>query len=273
MFLCDYHTHTRFSFDGDPSATHDAMCRRALEVGLDHIAFTDHCDVNGEVEKLYDFPFDPAASWAAMTEVKEKYKGRLNVVCGIELGNATQYPEAARAVLDAHPYEFVIGSLHNLNRVPDFCVMSFDHMSDGLIRQLFDRSLAETLEMVAFPGITTLGHLTYMHRYVTLAGKKLDFKPYYDQIEAIYRALIAHDVALEINVSTLWKGLGISLPTMELLKLYKDCGGKLITIGSDAHAPENLGKAIRKGYAILETVGFHEVLTVQDGQRVLQSIQ
>ena len=273
MFLCDYHTHTRFSFDGTPAATHDAMCKRALEVGLHDIAFTDHCDVNGEVERLYDLPFDPDADFAAMMEVKEKYKGRLNVVCGIELGNATQYPEAARAVLDAHPYEFVIGSLHNLRGVPDFSLMSYGSMSDGLIRQLFDRSLDETLEMVAFPGLTTLGHLTYMHRYVTLAGKKLDFKPYYDKIEAIYRALIHRDVALELNVSTLWKGLGISMPTMELLKLYKDCGGKLVTVGSDSHAPDTLAKAIRKGYAILETVGFHEVLTVQNGQRVTRPIQ
>ena len=84
---------------------------------------------------------------------------------------------------------------------------------------------------------------------------------------------MARDVAMEINVSTLWKGLGISMPTMELLKLYKDCGGKLGTIRSDAHAPENLGKAIRKGYAILETVGFHEVVTIENGQRVLRSIQ
>ena len=273
MFLCDYHTHTRFSFDGRPTATHDALCRRALEVGLSDIAFTDHCDVNGEVERLYDFPFDPAASFAAMMEVKEKYKGRLNVVCGIELGNAAQYPEAARAVLEAHPYEFVIGSLHNLKGVPDFYHMNFGSMSDGLIRQLFDRSLDETLEMVCFEGITTLGHLTYMHRYVTQAGKRLDFKPYYDKITAIYKELIRRDIALEINVSSLWKGLGLPMPCMELLKLYKEQGGKLITIGSDAHDVENLGKAIRKGYAILETVGFHEVLTIRDGQRVLQSIQ
>ena len=273
MFLCDYHTHTRFSFDGAPAATHDAMCKRALEVGLDHIAFTDHCDINAEVEGLYDSPYDADAAFASMMEVKEKYKGRLNVVCGIELGNATQYPEAARAVLDAHPYEFVIGSLHNLNRVPDFCVMNYGHMSDGLVKQLFNRALDETMDMITFPGITTLGHITYMHRYITLAGKKLDFKPYYDKLEAIYRTLIDRDIALEINVSTLWKGLGISLPTMELLKLYKDCGGKLITIGSDAHAPENLGKAIRKGYAILQTVGFNEVVAIENGQRVLRSIQ
>ena len=208
-----------------------------------------------------------------MMEVKEKYKGRLNVVCGIELGNPTQYPKAARAVLDAHPYEFVIGSLHNLRGVPDFYHMNFETMSDGQIRQLFDRSLDETLEMVGFEGMTTLGHMTYMHRYVTRSGKKLDLKPYYEKITAIYEELIRRDIALEINVSSLWKGLGIPMPSMELLKLYKDCGGKLITIGSDAHDVENLGKAIRKGYAILETVGFHEVLTVQNGERVLRAIQ
>lgn len=272
MFLCDYHTHTHFSFDGDPAATHDAMCRRALEIGLDHIAFTDHCDVNGEVEGYYA-PYDADQAFTAMMEVKEKYKGRLNVVCGIELGNATQYPAEARAALDAHPYEFVIGSLHNLRDVPDFCFLNYEQMPDPLIARLFDRSLDEIIEMAQFPGITTVGHITYMHRYITLAGKKLDFKPHYDKIEHLYRTIIDRDIALELNVSTLWKGLGIAMPTMELLKLYKDCGGRLVTIGTDAHAPVNLGKAIRKGYAILETVGFHEVVTIENGQRVLRSIQ
>ena len=272
MFLCDYHTHTHFSFDGDPAATHDAMCRRALEVGLSEIAFTDHCDVNGEVEGFYA-PYDHTAAFAAMEEVKEKYKGRLNVVCGIELGNPHQYPNEARAVLAAHPYDFVIGSLHNLTAVPDFCFLHYEHMPDELIHHLFNRALDENLALAQFEGITTLGHITYMHRYVTRAGKPFDFKPHYDKLRELYRIIIDRDVALELNVSTLWQGLGISMPTMELLKLYKDCGGKLVTIGSDAHAPENLGKAIRKGYAILQTVGFDEVLTIENGQRVLRAIQ
>lgn len=272
MFLCDYHTHTRFSFDGAPAATHDAMCRRALEVGLSEIAFTDHCDINGEVEGIYD-PYDADAAFAAMLEVKEKYKGRLNVLCGIELGNAHQYPAEAKAVLAAHPYDFVIGSLHNLTDLPDFCFLKYEHMPDALIARLFDRALDENLRLAQFEGITTLGHITYMHRYITRAGKPFDFKPYYDKLREIYRTIISRDVALELNVSTLWQGLGVSMPTMELLKLYKDCGGKFITVGTDAHAPENVGKAIRKGYAILQTVGFHEVVTIENGQRVLRPIQ
>ena len=61
MIYCDFHTHTKFSFDGDPSSTPDALCRRALEIGLTDLAITDHCDINGEVEGIYDVYASDAA--------------------------------------------------------------------------------------------------------------------------------------------------------------------------------------------------------------------
>lgn len=272
MIRCDFHTHTCFSFDAPAEATPDALCRRALEAGLSDIAITDHCDINGVVEGIYE-PFDQDGAWEAMAAVKEKYKGRLNVVMGMELGNAPQYPEAAAAAISRHPYEFVIGSLHCLKDVPDFYFLNYDEMTDAHIDRLFTRALNETVAVCETSGITTLGHLTYMHRYVTAAGKRLDFKPHYDQIAAIYDILIARDVALELNVSTLWKGLGIGMPTLELLKLYADRGGKLVTIGSDAHEPANVGKAITKGYALLNAAGLHQIMVIRDGARVMESIE
>lgn len=273
MIFCDTHTHTRFSFDGAPESTPDSLCRRALEMGLTDLCITDHCDVNGEAEGIYTH-YDADAAWDAMTEAQEKYRGRLYLTRGLELGNAMQYPEVACSVLARHPYEFVIGSLHNLRDVPDFSMLRFECMSDVQIDRLFCRAMEETAEMLSFaPGFTTLGHLTYIHRYITMAGKKLDFRPHYDRIEAIFRLLVSRDMALELNVSTLWRGLGIGMPTLELLKFYCDCGGKLVTIGSDAHAPTNLGRCIRQGYALLNAAGLHEVLTVRNGERVLQSIE
>ena len=270
MFLCDYHTHTRLSFDGDPAATHDAMCRRALEMGLSDIAFTDHCDVNAEAE---GYPLYAAEEgFAAMQEVRAKYAGRLNVLCGIELGNAHHDPDRARAVLAAYPYDFVIGSLHNLRGVPDFYYINFEKMPDTLIHRLFDRALDETREMIECPGITSLGHLTYMHRYVTQSGRACSFVPHLDKIRDIFTRLVERQIALELNVSTLHKGLGITLPTAELLKLYVDCGGRLVTIGSDAHDVASLGREIRRGYAALRAVGLSEVMTVSGGERVMRSI-
>lgn len=271
MIICDLHTHTRFSFDGAQDSTPDALCRRALEVGITHLAITDHCDINGEVEGIYT-PYAADEAWEAMSAAKEKYKGRLHLSRGIELGNAHQYPNEAKAALLRHPYEFVIGSLHNLTGVPDFCMLRYEMMTDAHIHSIFDRMLDETLQLVSFDGLHTLGHLTYMHRYISLAKKPFDFKPHYDKIVEIYKSLISRDMALELNVSTLWKGLGISMPTLELLKLYRDQGGRLITVGSDAHSPENVGKCIRKGYALLRTAGFSEVVVPEDGQRTTVSI-
>lgn len=271
MILCDLHTHTNFSFDGSKDATPDALCRRALEAGLSHLAITDHCDVNGEVEGIYT-PYDADAAWDAMTAAKEKYKGKLNLIPGIELGNAHQYPDVAKSVLSRHPYEFVIGSLHNLRDVPDFCMLKYDMMTDAHIAQLFNRMLDETREMLSFDGLDTLAHMTYMHRYISLAKKPFDFKPHREKITEIYKTLIRKDMALELNVSTLWKGLGVTMPTMELLKWYKEAGGQLVTVGSDAHSPEHVGKAIRKGYALLATVGFTHVTVTQNGQREMLPI-
>lgn len=274
MILCDTHTHTRFSFDGDPGSTPDTLCRRALEIGLTDLCITDHLDINGQVEGIYT-PYDADAAWDAMTEAQERYKGRLNLVRGIELGNAAQYPMEAAEALGKHPYEFVIGSLHNLDRVPDFSMLKYEHMSQALLDQLFARAMDETLDMLSFrdtPGFTTLGHLTYIHRYMTFAQKPFDFKPHYDRITAVYRTLIDKQIALELNVSTLWRGLGIGMPTLELLKLYSDVGGRLVTIGSDAHAPVNLGRCIRQGYALLNAAGLHEVLVVRNGERVTERI-
>ncbi len=272
MIICDLHTHTKFSFDGAPEATADSLCRRALEAGVTHLAITDHCDINGEVEGIYT-PYAADEAWEAMATAKEKYKGRLHLSMGIELGNAHQYPTEAARVLSAHPYEFVIGSLHNLRNVPDFCMLRYEMMTDPHIHRLFDRMLDETLEMISFDGLHTLGHLTYIHRYTTLAKKPFDFKPHYDKITAIYRKLIDKDMALELNVSTLWKGLGVSMPTLELLKLYKDQGGELIPVGSDAHSPENVGKCIRKGYALLQTAGFSQIMVMENGHRAMASIR
>lgn len=272
MILCDTHTHTRYSFDGAADSTPDSLCRRALEIGLTDLCITDHCDINGEVEDIYSH-YEADAAWDEMTEAQEKYKGRLRLYRGIELGNATQYPAEAAAVLARHPYEYVIGSLHNLKDVPDFCMLRYEEMTPALINRLFDRALDETLEMITFPHLTTLGHLTYMHRYITLAQKPFDFKPFYDKITAIYRRLMASDMALELNVSTLWRGLGIGMPTLELLRLYADVGGRLVTVGSDAHAPVNLGRCIRQGYALLNAAGLHRVAVMRAGEWVTESIE
>ena len=266
VLYCDFHTHTYFSFDGELDSTPEALCRRALEAGISDICITDHCDIDCESEGLYP-AYRHEEAFAEMLRAKEKFRGRVNLCLGIELGNPHHAPDEAAKVLAAHPYEFVIGSLHNLKDMPDFCMFRYEMMTPEWIDRLFSKALDEQMELCRFPGIHTLGHSTYMHRYLTVAGIKFDFAPYRDRFVALFEELIRRDVALEVNVSTLWKGYGFAMPDREVLQLYKSFGGELVTIGSDAHAPENVGNCISDGSRLLRECGFDKIVAYKGGKQ------
>ncbi len=271
MFLCDYHTHSRFSFDGAADGSVDALCRAAIARGVTDLAITDHFECNWR--ELADVsPYDAKGAYAAVMEAKEKYRGQLHLTYGIELGQANQYPEEARKLLDAHPFEFVIGSIHNLRGEKDFFYFDFAELlrehPTSYLGDLFERNLAELGEVIdTVPEITTVAHLTYMQRYCAKSGVTYDFSKHADSIERLYKKMIAKGIALEVNLSTLWKGFGFATPDRDLLSLYRACGGRLVTVGSDAHAPAHIGDCVEEGFALLKRAGLDEVLVLREGQR------
>lgn len=257
--FADLHTHSCFSFDGAPEATLEALCKTAIEKGLSHLAVTDHCDINGEIEGIYAV-LDKDAVFDAVEKAKKKYADRLTVLFGVELGQAYQYPKESRALLDCYPYDIVLGSLHNLRGEQDFYYMDYRALTDAQIAELFDRTLNETMELLDFDGIHVLTHLTYMHRYVRRGGKDLNFTPFRKKLTALLEKVIEKGVALELNTSALPPARGgVFSPTKEILSLYRSLGGRLISIGSDAHAPQNIAQHFDAAKRALLDCGFTEL--------------
>ena len=93
-----------------------------------------------------------------------------------------------------------------------------------------------------------------------------------DAAEALFKKMIAKDIALEVNVSTLWKGLGFAMPDKEFLALYKECGGRLITVGTDSHSPEHIGECVDEGFGLLRSVGLNDILVVRNGEKTVIKI-
>lgn len=264
----DLHTHSRFSFDGDPSSTVPALCEAAIATGLSHLAITDHCDIDGELDGIYA-PLDRDAVFAEIEKAKATYRGQLTVLAGIELGQAHHCPDEAHAVLERHPYDIVLGSLHNLENESDFHFMDFTTINEAQTRAYFERVLAEYDALLDFPGIHVLTHLTYIHRYVRRAGKEMDFTPYYPRLRALFGKMIAKGIALELNASTIGPdGTGAPMPTRELLTLYRDCGGRLISLGSDGHEPAAVARYFDPAVRILLDCGFR-TLAVPTAQGLL----
>ena len=84
---------------------------------------------------------------------------------------------------------------------------------------------------------------------------------------------IKDDKGIEINTSS-WKyGLSDTQPSRAILKLYRDLGGRIITVGSDAHKKEFLGDHFDDAYAILkDEIGFSEIATFDRMQPVFHKI-
>jgi histidinol-phosphatase (PHP family) len=155
----------------------------------------------------------------------------------------------------------------------DFYFMDLSYVPHEQISEWFSRYFDELCEIVdVMPRIDTVAHITYLLRYLAFANRSFDAKPYYDKISNFFAKIIKKDIAMEVNTSTLWKGLGFSMPDAELLKLYRECGGKLITVGSDSHGPKNLASCVPQGFDILKSCGFDSVLTVRRGQKELIKI-
>lgn len=68
--------------------------------------------------------------------------------------------------------------------------------------------------------------------------------------------MIQDGKGIEINTSSHRYGLKDSTPSKDILKLYKELGGKIITIGSDSHKPEHLGAYIDEAKELLKEIGF-----------------
>ncbi len=263
MYRCDSHIHTHLSFDGDPTATVDAVCRAAIARGLDEITVTDHCDINNQVVgvNFYDRERGRAEVFAA----KERYAGRLIVNWGVELGQANQFPAAAAAMLDGGEYDFVLGSLHNLTARDDFSCMDFKAVPDGELHALFAQAIEEAGQVIRFPGVQALAHLTYPLRYYARAGREFDLTPHLGAIEALFAEMRARGIDLEVNYSTLRTGAGFAMPDADVLALWVATGGDRVTLGSDAHRPDDVAGGFELALALLSRVGIKKTVTYRAG--------
>lgn len=238
MILCDSHIHSHLSIDS--SASVEDMCRGALDKSIPCIAFTEHHDLNPKDEG-YNY-FDPERFSREITEAKNMFADRLTILKGVEFGEPHQYPEAL-ATFQHQEYDVIIGSIHWAG---DFFAGSQEVLSHYTPEDFYERYYQEMLEAVQFGGFDILAHFDFPKRYLKTNVTDLPV------IDEVLKTLIASEIALEINTSSLRKGLTETLPDRAILQRYAELGGTTITLGSDAHSPENIGAGFEYAFQVLK---------------------
>ena len=265
MIPLDYHMHSRFSEDGDD--TLEAMCLRAIELGIPEIGFSEHWDV-GPYEKKPRF-FQPEPWYAELERLRELFTGKLTIRAGIEVAEPHLYSQAAAEVLTRAPFDYVLGSVHFVG--PHFI---FDetyfraHTADEVYRAYF----AEVETLLQIADLDILAHLDVP---VRTAKPIFGYDPtrYEDQIRRILRMVIDRNLALEVNTAGLRKAAQNLMPDPLILKWYAGMGGERLTLGSDAHTASQVGLHLDTALEAVHAAGLSLVTQFERRQvRVGRSI-
>ena len=246
--MFDYHTHTKISFD---SKTEPAdMIRAAEKVGLKEICFTDHYDsVKGKTVDEVAFRIENyAAAYDTLASDKVKIKR------GVEMGLTDFNAAAVSEVLARRKFDFVIGSVHHINGIDPYEKRYWDNIT---VAEGFARYLETVYECVKIHNdYDVLGHVTYVAKSPNSpTHEPLIYENYREIIDAILEEVIKHGKGIELNTSGIDR-IGEPLPSRKILERYAELGGKIITLGSDAHVPENVGKHFSTAIELIrDTVG------------------
>lgn len=253
--MFDFHMHTHVSFDGRDTAVN--MANAALKAGLREICFTDHMD--------YD-PLDPNHKLHfEIDHYNNEYDSLavpgLIIRRGFEFGMLPDNREQFLKDVSLRNWDFVIGSLHFADGLD---VYYSEYWEGKTPYQAILRSFEDTLQCVRnHEGFDVLGHLTYLGKCDANPEKKpILYRDYREVADEIMKILADKGIGMEFNTSGL-DHCGEYLPGPEYLRRFKELGGEIVTVGSDAHHANRVGQYCREAAGIVQDI-FGYVCTFAD---------
>lgn len=254
-----YDTHIHTNNSPDSKQTIDEICMAAIEKGLCAISICDHAEVSivGTLNHRYE---DIENSIRDVKMARDKYKGQLKIFQGIELAELFWDKSKVQNFLSLGEYDVVLGSVHRVDCEgynDSFSRIDMSVMPEKMVDNFLNCYFEDMLKMARDCDFDVLSHLTIPIRYTNGKYQRgIDILKYTDKILEILRIIIDRRIALEVNTSGIDTALGDFMPNQEILRMYKDMGGELVTIGSDAHTPERVGYGLKEAQKLLKEIGF-----------------
>ena len=261
--MFDYHMHTIVSFDGRDRGWQ--MAQAAKDKGLKEICFTDHLDYD-PLGKMGILAFDTDVYNAEYDNLEVP---GLKIRRGMEFGMTMDNREQFKKDLQRRPFDFVLGSIHF---VDDLDVYFPEYWQNKTVFEAERRYLEATLDCVRLhEDFDVLAHLTYIAKTTAHHGPRpVPYAEHQELIDEILKTVAAKGKGLEINTSGVDRCGGF-LPTADYFRRFKELGGEIVTVGSDAHGAERVGQYSAEACAILKDI-FGYVCTFENRKPIFHKL-
>ena len=249
--LYDMHVHSQSSHDS-VAKVYD-IAKFCIENGIKAFAITDHCDIQ------YYNPLIVESSINETKEAKKEFGDRVKILKGIEIGEVIWEKSCAEEILNKYDYDVVVSSVHAVRYkryTEPYSTIDFSKMTEKELFEYLKTYFDEVLLMVSETNCDVMAHLTCPLRYIV--GKynlNVDMKKYELQIDKILDYVIKNGISMEINTSGIDTPFDSFMPDRWIIEKFVNKGGKLVTLGSDAHSPNNVAKGFEKADELLKSLG------------------
>lgn len=249
--MYDYHIHSKFSVDSRSDMKE--ICKFAMKKRLNGICFTDHIDIE-DLESNIESIFSYENYSNEINKCKNEFNDVLELFKGIELGLQSHTLKQNENFLYGKSFDFIIGSIHSVNKKEMYGLDYLKGISDSEAIELYFDNVIDCIS--CFDNFDVLGHIDVFRRYLSQGEKSFIYKRHEEKLEYILSSLINKNKGIEINTSGLRYNLSSFHPIVEILKLYKNLKGEIITIGSDSHTPHHLGYQFTEVMKLLKNYNF-----------------
>lgn len=274
MALRDQHLHTWFSCDSEARPADNV--RRAVELGLDGLTFTDHYDTHPLEWPVCRYMYRGIER--AVCSLRAEYGDRVFIGHGIEICYQPDRMGHILPFLETHRFDLVILSVHwTAGRA-----MHLPEQWDGWdVRAATAAYLGTVLEAVRFVGdlvrqgrrpFDVLGHLDMAKRYTQRFRGGFDIREHAATVDAILQACLECGLTPEVNTSTMRGGLGEPMPADWVIRRYAELGGEAMSLGSDAHQPDHIAADFDKAAAMLKDNGIGQLSIFEDRRRRVEPL-
>lgn len=258
----DYHLHS--SFSSDSTAAMEDMILEGIKLGLTAMCFTEHMDmdyvyIKPEEEGSFDLNTD--SYLYALANLKEKYAEKIQLLFGVELGVQPHLRKELAVYAKSFDFDFIIASSHLCNRKDPYYPSFYEGRTDEEAYREYFSSISDNLKILH--NFDVYGHLDYVVRYGKTKDTHYSYDQYRDILDKILETLIEKEKGLEINTGAIRYGLRDLNPCTEIIKRYKELGGEIITIGSDAHEPRFIASGFDRAAEVLTACGFRYYTTFE----------
>jgi histidinol-phosphatase (PHP family) len=252
--LIDHHMHTQASPDADQKLSMENYIEKAIELDLPGVMFTDHVDFDFAAP-IFHQQIDYSIYTQKIEKMRQKYP--IDIRMGVEMGYQPHLNERISHHLKTYPFDFVILSMHMCDGLD---LYNGDFFKGKTQVEAYQRYFETVLYSVKnFFDYEVYGHIDYIIRYGSFERKMYDFEHFKPIVTEILKEIITRGKGIEINTSGLRYGLGVTHPRFELLKLYYELGGRIITLGSDAHYLKDYRINFDIAITLLKEAGFTHI--------------